>query len=184
MPIRNNFAINGRKFCTGCQTEKDVSEFGIQRTRKDGLDYRCKACMRARLKERYKDESYRQQKLATGARWREAHPDADMNKYYKRKYGITMDDYNRMFVEQNGVCAICGKEEKTRRRKKSSGNERLAVDHCHETGEIRGLLCFKCNTAMGSLGDTRDHVMRVIHYLSKSLSDSDGESFRIGKSSL
>lgn len=140
--------------------------------------------MSKQSKERYKNPASRAKVLARTAKWREDNPDADANKYYKRTYGITVDDYNRMFEEQKGVCAICGKEEKTRRRKKSSENERLAVDHCHETGEIRGLLCFKCNTAMGSLGDTREHVMRVIHYLSKSLADKNSEIFRLDESKL
>jgi hypothetical protein len=140
--------------------------------------------MKEYSKQRYKNPKIRSRLLANGARWRESNPDSDVNKHLMRKYGITLEEYNRMFEAQKGVCAICGKEEKTRRRKKSNENERLAVDHCHDTGVIRGLLCFKCNTAMGSLGDTQTHVMKVIHYLSKSLVDSDGDIFRLDKSKL
>lgn len=172
------------KFCTGCKETKPVSAFGKQSDRKDGLAYRCKNCMSKYLKKRYKDPAIRKTLLAKTAKWREANPEAEANKHLKRKYGITLEDYNRMFKEQNGVCAICGKVEKTRRRKKTDDNERLAVDHCHETGIVRGLLCFKCNTAIGSLGDTQEHVMKVIHYLTKSLVDSDGDTFRIGTSKL
>ena len=89
-----------------------------------------------------------------------------------------------MFQLQNGLCGICGKSESTRRRKKTQGNERLAVDHCHETGVVRGLLCFKCNTAIGSLGDNEEMVMRVIFYLTNSLKNSKGEKFIVGESKL
>ena len=66
---------------------------------------------------------------------------ADRKSYLKRKYGMTLEDYERMLEAQGGVCAICGEprpEERT-----------LHVDHDHETGEIRGLLCFRCNNALG-----------------------------------
>lgn len=56
--------------------------------------------------------------------------------HLKRTYGITIEDYNRILKEQSGKCAVCGKPPKTMR---------LAVDHCHKTGKIRGLLCSYCN---------------------------------------
>lgn len=56
--------------------------------------------------------------------------------HLKYTYGITTEDYNRILEEQNGKCAVCGKPPKT---------TRLAVDHCHKTGKIRGLLCSYCN---------------------------------------
>ena len=59
----------------------------------------------------------------------------------KTKYGITPDFYQMVWEQQKGLCAVCGKPEKSKKR--------LAVDHCHKTGNIRGLLCMKCNTALG-----------------------------------
>lgn len=60
----------------------------------------------------------------------------------KYKYGITKEDYNKLFKEQNGKCAICGKHQ-------IDLNVRLCVDHNHLTGAIRGLLCMKCNYSLG-----------------------------------
>lgn len=60
----------------------------------------------------------------------------------KRLYGISIFDYNKMLKDQNGVCKICNKEEVLY-------NRTLAVDHCHTTGKIRGLLCMDCNKHLG-----------------------------------
>ena len=133
---------------------------------------------------RYSNPRIKTKLLKSSAAWREKNPDSDANKQLRRKYGITLEQYNTMFQLQNGLCGICGKSESTRRRKKTQGNERLAVDHCHETGVVRGLLCFKCNTAIGSLGDNEEMVMRVIFYLTNSLKNSRGAKFIIGESKL
>lgn len=73
-------------------------------------------------------------------------------------YGITLEDYNRMSVAQNGVCKICGKIEKHQ-------NKSLSVDHCHDTGIIRGLLCADCNTGIGFLGESVDVLEAAIKYI-------------------
>lgn len=67
----------------------------------------------------------------------------------KSKYGISPEDYSRMFADQNGKCAVCGVEgsDKPGDKKKP----RLAIDHCHTTGKVRGLLCGPCNRAEGLL---------------------------------
>lgn len=63
------------------------------------------------------------------------------NSHLRKKYGISLEDYDAMHDEQRGVCAICGNEE--------SQNRHLSVDHDHETGRVRGLLCGSCNTKLG-----------------------------------
>lgn len=83
-------------------------------------------------------------------------------KYQLRdKYGITVEDYDRMMVEQDGKCAICERTEPTGRWK------RLAVDHCHKTGQVRGLLCDKCNRGMGLLEDRIDLLTNAVKYLER-----------------
>lgn len=62
----------------------------------------------------------------------------------KKQYGITLDEYATLLASQGGACAICRRQET---------GKRLAVDHDHTTGVVRGLLCQKCNTALGLLGD-------------------------------
>jgi translation initiation factor 2 beta subunit (eIF-2beta)/eIF-5 len=63
-------------------------------------------------------------------------------------HDITMEEYYRLYNEQNGLCAICGKPESQKMKGKLAN---LAVDHDHKTGKVRGLLCFKCNTRLGAL---------------------------------
>jgi hypothetical protein len=84
---------------------------------------------------------------------------ADRKSYLKRRYGITIAEYDRMFAEQGGVCAICGQrrpEERT-----------LHVDHDHETGVIRGLLCFRCNNALGDFREEYELFQRAADYLDR-----------------
>ena len=76
----------------------------------------------------------------------------------KSLYGITFEQYQHMHKEQQGKCKICGKEE-------SVSNRSLAVDHCHNSGIIRGLLCLKCNTGLGKFRDDPILLQRAIEYL-------------------
>jgi len=153
------------KTCSTCYVDKPVAEFSKQSIRQDGLNITCKKCLKARHDIRYKDPVKRQRIRDAGARWRERNPDADADKRLRRVYGITLAEYVELFKAQGGVCAICKEGETTKRMKKGEGRERLAVDHCHDTGRIRGLLCFKCNTAIGALGDTEQSAQRVVDYL-------------------
>jgi hypothetical protein len=109
-------------------------------------------------------------------RWREENPEryrakmleyaaspkkktADRKSYLKRKYGMTLGDYERMFAAQGGVCAICGEsrpEERT-----------LHIDHDHESGKIRGLLCFRCNNSLGDLRENYELFQRAADYLDR-----------------
>lgn len=76
----------------------------------------------------------------------------------KNKFGLTIEDYNKLLTEQNFSCALCSKHV-------SENKKRLAVDHCHETGRVRGLLCMHCNAALGQLGDTSESIQRVLEYI-------------------
>ena len=80
----------------------------------------------------------------------------------KKKFGITIDDYNKMLESQNGVCAICLSN-------KSGGTGVFHVDHDHITGKIRGLLCQRCNTGLGLLYDSEDILLKAITYLRKNV---------------
>ena len=75
------------------------------------------------------------------------------------RYGLTGNDVEAMLVAQNYKCALCLKQFDGR------GPGKLHIDHCHSTGHIRGILCVKCNTALGSLGDTEEALLRVLEYL-------------------
>jgi len=80
-------------------------------------------------------------------------------KHLMSKYGITLDDYSNMLEKQNSVCSICKLTNKSDRR--------LSVDHCHTTGNVRGLLCDTCNTALGKFRDNIDLLKEAIKYLKK-----------------
>lgn len=86
-------------------------------------------------------------------RWRESH--------LKRTYDISQDEYDTLAKAQNYSCKLCGKHASEEPR----GN--LVVDHCHETGRIRGLLCSVCNTGIGKLGDTIEGLEKALDYLKK-----------------
>lgn len=81
--------------------------------------------------------------------------------YFLRKnYGLTAEDYQRLYREQHGVCAICGQPEPV-------ANRELAVDHCHATGLVRGLLCSRCNLTLGKLGDDPVLAWKMAIYLTE-----------------
>lgn len=82
----------------------------------------------------------------------------------KRKFGISSERYAEMFNLQNGLCAICNRPETATRLGKVKA---LAVDHCHNTGTIRGLLCADCNTGIGKLKENIDIFQSAIQYLTK-----------------
>ncbi len=78
------------------------------------------------------------------------------------QYNLTEDQFNKMIISQNNLCAICNNPQ--------TGNRLLAVDHCHKTGKVRGLLCTKCNNGIGNFNDNIEILNKAIHYLIK-----DGE---------
>lgn len=78
------------------------------------------------------------------------------NNRYVSRYGITTEEYERMFAEQDGRCAICGT---------AQGRDRLHFDHCHLTGTHRKLLCFHCNAGIGHFNDDPERLMCAAQYL-------------------
>lgn len=88
-----------------------------------------------------------------------------------KEFGVTIEQYDAMHLRQGGLCALCRLPE--RWRTKLSGRlAMLAVDHCHETGVIRGLLCRTCNRGLGLLGDTVEAIERALQYVSNGVSDA------------
>jgi hypothetical protein len=79
----------------------------------------------------------------------------------QKKFGITLEDYNQMFAEQEGCCLICGIHQ-------AEVKERFAVDHCHTTGKVRGLLCSHCNLGLGHFRDNIESLAKAIAYLERS----------------
>lgn len=82
-------------------------------------------------------------------------------------HGISIDDYNDLLIKQHGVCAICFQPETTTQKRGGIRVIPLAVDHDHETNKVRGLLCTKCNTALGLLDDSTIKAQSLISYLER-----------------
>lgn len=92
---------------------------------------------------------------------KKTHKHINRDKYLQRKFGITLQEFDCLSIAQNHVCKICNQPERV--------NKNLAVDHCHETGKIRGLLCTSCNTALGLFRDIKENLERAIRYLDEQL---------------
>jgi hypothetical protein len=100
---------------------------------------------------------------AQKAEWRAANPEKVLGYARRRKYGVTSDQYQALYAAQRGTCKICkGSRPQTSPR---GGQKPLAVDHCHATGRIRGLLCNKCNAGLGMLDDSIDLLRAALAYL-------------------
>lgn len=141
------------KQCTKCSEVKDRSEFHKSRDGKYGpiLKPTCKLCDAAQARQWFADNSERASE--NRRRWN-----------LQNTYGLSVAEYNALLREQGGVCAVCGKGEPNAHGR--TGKQfRLAVDHCHETGAVRGLLCQKCNRAIGLLGDDPTLMRKAISYL-------------------
>ena len=95
----------------------------------------------------------------------------DKNKNYwkewdlMRKYSISEGQYQEMLTAQDNKCIICNNKENVKH--KSGVIKRLAVDHCHSTGKVRGLLCYRCNTSIGKFEDSIELLESAINYLKK-----------------
>jgi hypothetical protein len=131
------------KTCTRCGDTKPLDEFHNKK-RRDGTASkvaRCRSCECEIKKIRYNPEKKREY---------------DLNS----KFGITGQQYEALFSEQHGSCAICGTSDFS-----YSRGERPHIDHCHETGKVRGLLCGHCNLGIGQFFDNVSLLERAITYL-------------------
>jgi hypothetical protein len=119
----------------------------------------CKPCKR-NLPEAAFDASGKYCRECQSARAKNRTQEQRRGYYLKATYSITTTDYNALLDKQNNSCAICGQPGGKLRT--GSG---LHVDHCHETGAVRGLLCFNCNTALGKFSDNIERLQSAINYL-------------------
>lgn len=154
------------KFCNKCSTKKDISEFGIDNHEKDGHRYQCKECLNARARKyasRNKDIIRARNKVRSESRkayyQSPAGIESSRRSHLKRKYNITLEEYNSLSEKQNHVCGICNETES------NSRISVLCVDHDHSTGKIRGLLCSNCNRSLGLLKDDTEIINNAIKYL-------------------
>lgn len=140
------------KTCTKCHEAKPLIDFSFDLRKPDSHMPRCKRC-----------------RLLECAAWRQSKPDYEKDRYLAnpkahrerhliRKYGVTIKDYESMFLQQMGLCAICGK----------SQERAFDVDHDHLSKVVRGLLCTNCNRMIGHAHDSPERLRAAADYLESS----------------
>jgi hypothetical protein len=143
-----------KQICCVCKQEKDRSMFYVDKTRKTGIRPLCKDCHSVKSKERYFNKGGKEKQKVRAQR------------YNLKKYGLSVEQYNEMVVNQKGLCKICETNESHR----TSTRYNLFVDHDHITGKVRGLLCHHCNVGLGHFEDKKELLERAIRYLDESSS--------------
>lgn len=139
------------KICSKCQIEKELVLFPISKIHKGGKHTTCKSC-------RYEEYKISSKKIERVKKKKEYEKNYRKAHYLKKQYNITLEEYKNLLVKQNNCCKICSNHE-------SNFKNQLAVDHCHKTKEIRGLLCYNCNRAIGLLKDDVQILQNAIKYL-------------------
>lgn len=137
-----------------------MTEFYTQKYKDKVYSFKnCKPCSIAQVKKHYNKDSQREYRRKIKPMVREGYKDT----YLKKTFNISLDDYNNLKKKQNNYCSICNKPE--HRLGKFGFKKDLAVDHCHSTGKVRGLLCQNCNTGLGLFKDDKETLAKAIKYL-------------------
>jgi hypothetical protein len=163
------------KRCKHCGETKPLDAFYADRAARDGRRPECKSCTSARRMAAYRANSQRE--IQRVLRWqqenrerynakqrayKQSHRAEQREEHLRRTFNLTQADYERMLAEQGGACAICGR--------KPRPSKHLHVDHDHDTGRVRGLLCFSCNVGVGNFHHDMSRLARARDYL-----DDDAE---------
>lgn len=156
------------KTCTTCGIEKDETSFDWQSAKHERRVARCKTCRKKYVKG-YR-RKYPKARRIIDKRHREARKERDPIGYQrdcrrmklKQSFGLTLEQYNSMLAVQNSVCAVCGGPQTAMYKGRILP---LAVDHDHQTGKIRGLLCGRCNCGLGQFQDDPIRLQKAIVYL-------------------
>jgi hypothetical protein len=181
------------KTCSRCGATKETSAFGKNQNLADGLSFYCRACNRENAKAHYRQRRAAQgftvrarEEAPDGMKWcpdcgqyrsledfsrnaasrdgwqsycKTHHVERGKRTYFQRKYGIDRARVEQMLDEQGGLCLICQRD--------LAGKGH--VDHDHETGEVRGILCFPCNGGLGQFRDDKELLLRAVQYLDGTL---------------
>lgn len=136
-----------RKRCSKCKKTKGTSQFHTQRRWRDRIEYysMCKVCWRQYVREYRSSDKWLVHRF---------------NRDYRGKAHITIEEYAALHRKQKGLCAICHGPP-------SGRFQRLAIDHDHATGAIRGLLCSSCNMGLGYFKDAGSALRAAARYLQK-----------------
>lgn len=139
------------KTCSVCSKSLPASSYWKRNKSPDGLCVQCKDCMRSRRAERdWQVEKARQMEIHGPDRFYEMRRETIL----KHRYGMTYEDLREMEESQGNKCLSC-----------QSSPKKLHVDHCHDTGRVRGLLCGPCNRALGLMKEDVDSIIRLAEYI-------------------
>jgi recombination endonuclease VII len=158
------------KRCKHCGVEKPLDEFYRDRKARDGRRPDCKACNLAARRVKYAENPLPY--IERTMKWQRENRDrylqrlreyngtpakklSNRKSHLKRKYGLTLEEYDAILAAQGGGCAICGNPDADN------------VDHDHVTGKVRGILCFNCNVAIGHIADDTDRLLVAFAYLDR-----------------
>ena len=143
------------KQCTKCNQTKQLIDFHKVNGKSEKRRSICKLCHNATYRDNYKKNPQKYRAYTNSKSYR---PELKRKSNLKI-FGLTIEQYEEMLRQQNGVCAICLEE--------CISGKRLAVDHCHITGKVRQLLCRRCNQSMGKFNDDPILLQKVVDYLLK-----------------
>jgi hypothetical protein len=167
---------DGKIKCSTCQIWKELESFQpAMQKRGSGICKPCKHKEKKRYYYKYHEKSLKAAKdyrIKKGKAWKKAISRRTYDKHgqkyaLKQNYGLTLERYFEILQKQNHQCAICGTT-------KNTDGKKLYIDHCHETKKIRGILCRKCNTGIGLLGDTAEAIRKAYEYMIKSENNLGG----------
>lgn len=162
---------SGDKQCSICSEVKMLDQFSVHSTQRS-LYAQCRSCNSTIRRDRWKNRTAKEieRKKKQVQEYRKEHSysyNAENSRALRLKnvFGLSVEEFERMNLYQEGKCAICKEQETSRHW--NGKVKRLSVDHCHETGEIRELLCQKCNHAIGMFRENVETLRNAIEYLAR-----------------
>jgi hypothetical protein len=158
------------KICKVCGVAKPLDDFYVNKGGRDGRRPECKACNLAVRRAKYAENP--RPYIDRVLKWQRENRDrylerlrdyngtpakklSNRKSHLKRKYGLTIEEYDALLATQGGGCAICGNPDADN------------VDHDHVTGKVRGILCFNCSVAIGHIADDLDRLLLAFAYLDR-----------------
>jgi Recombination endonuclease VII len=151
-------APEGMKRCCRCKETKTLDQFHKSSREWLGVNKYCKACsyeLHLAWAKKYPEKAAALQK-----KWRDTNPRRSKDHKLKGNYGIPLGTYEKMFEEQSGRCKLCGTD-------KPGGKGDFHIDHCHDKGHVRGLLCHNCNVGIGNFHHDISKLELAISYIKK-----------------
>ena len=157
-----------KRCCYTCKKTKTLDNFHKDKKEARGVSYRCKDCAKKAAKDwrelnpERSREKVKELFLLNKEKYYTSHKDRELEK----KYSLTREDYERLLHETGGQCRICFRVFGT------GAYTKPVIDHCHETGKTRGLICRQCNIGLGAFRDNTGALLNAIRYLEDHKNDS------------